>query len=202
MRRGVSGGLSDAGLARQVESCSARPEDEGAARPTSESPGFVGPSMDGGESEALPSEAPVGRPALARSELGTIPTQAVGRALAALTERQAGLVAELAEVDAEIAELSQDEGQNAAITLASQADPSVMGGMPTPQLPSLSAPPSRPAFLTVNDVAKRLQVLPQTIRRWRSAGKLPAAITLGGVIRWRAETVDAWMATQEAGGSR
>ena len=108
-------------------------------------------------------------------------------------DRQAALVVELTEVGAEIREWTQICTENADIQLASGADPSVIGTLiePTPQ------PYPKPVFVTVDDVAKRLQVKPQTVRRWRRAGKLPSAMTLGGVIRWPAEVIDGWMADQE-----
>lgn len=48
-------------------------------------------------------------------------------------------------------------------------------------------------FMTVNDVAERLRVDPKTVRRWRETNQLPAALEVGGVIRWRAEDIDTWI---------
>ena len=52
-------------------------------------------------------------------------------------------------------------------------------------------------FVTVRDVAERLQVDTKTVRRWREEGKLPRALSVGGVVRWRPEAIDEWIAAQE-----
>ena len=51
----------------------------------------------------------------------------------------------------------------------------------------------------VCDLAELLCVDDRTVRRWRSEGKLPPAIELGGsVVRWRAEVVERWLREREA----
>lgn len=54
-------------------------------------------------------------------------------------------------------------------------------------------------YLDVNDLAQQLGVAAQTIYRWRSEGiDMPRGFRVNGRVRWRQETVDAWVATQEA----
>ncbi len=73
---------------------------------------------------------------------------------------------------------------------------SVMGEM-TPS-DELLPPQGQPmTMLTVPRLAELLAVDPRTIRRWRSAGHLPPALSVGGVIRWRAEVIDQWIADRE-----
>lgn len=54
----------------------------------------------------------------------------------------------------------------------------------------------RAQWLTVRDVAERLQVDERTVRRWREEGKLPPAFANGSVVRWRSEDIDAWTEEQ------
>jgi len=53
-------------------------------------------------------------------------------------------------------------------------------------------------LLTSKDIAARLKVDAHTVRKWRKAGQIPAGIEIGGVIRWRPEDIDAFVA---AGGA-
>ena len=61
---------------------------------------------------------------------------------------------------------------------------------------ALMEPVKSAPFLTAADIAKRLQVDAKTVRRWREAGQLPPALEVGGIIRWRAEDIDAWLQEQ------
>ena len=61
---------------------------------------------------------------------------------------------------------------------------------------ALMEPVKSAPFMTAADVAKRLKVDPKTVRRWRETGQLPAALEVGGVIRWRSEDIDAWLQKQ------
>lgn len=45
---------------------------------------------------------------------------------------------------------------------------------------------------TVIDLAKRYDVCDKTIRRWRSAMKLPPDAVRGGIILWRLGDIEAW----------
>lgn len=52
--------------------------------------------------------------------------------------------------------------------------------------------------LDVSDVAEQLGVAVQTLYRWRSEGKdMPKGFKVGGRVRWRQESVDAWITAQE-----
>ena len=53
-------------------------------------------------------------------------------------------------------------------------------------------------LLTVDDVAGALVVSAKTVRRWREEGKLPPALRIGGVIRWRASEFNSWIEGQVA----
>jgi predicted DNA-binding transcriptional regulator AlpA len=53
------------------------------------------------------------------------------------------------------------------------------------------APPRR--MLSATALATLLDVDAKTIRRWRGEGKLPEAVVVGGIVRWRPEDVDAWL---------
>jgi len=98
-------------------------------------------------------------------------------------ERLARLHAELGRTYAELA-------RNHDIQLAVGADLSVMGAMPNCAETVAGLDP----LLTVADLAVLLQVDARTVRRWRSEGKLPDAVELGGVIRWDSGVVRSWLA--------
>lgn len=54
-------------------------------------------------------------------------------------------------------------------------------------------------YLDVHAVADQLGVSVQTIYRWRSEGfDMPVGFLVGSRVRWRQETVDLWIAVQEA----
>jgi len=58
--------------------------------------------------------------------------------------------------------------------------------------------PVKSRYLDVHDVAAELGVSVQTIYRWRSEGAdMPVGFLVGSRVRWRQETVDEWIATQE-----
>lgn len=46
-----------------------------------------------------------------------------------------------------------------------------------------------PAYLTIQDVARRYQLHPETVRRWILQGRLPA-VKLAGSTAWRIRAVD------------
>ena len=56
-----------------------------------------------------------------------------------------------------------------------------------------SFPESSP-LLSANDLARRLNVSRRSIWRWRSAGKLPAPVVVGRLIRWRRDEIERWIA--------
>ena len=51
-------------------------------------------------------------------------------------------------------------------------------------------------LLSVRNLADFLDVDEKTVRRWREAGKLPPALEISGVVRWRPEDIDAWLEEQ------
>jgi excisionase family DNA binding protein len=53
----------------------------------------------------------------------------------------------------------------------------------------------RKRLLTVAQVADRLGVAPQTVRRWADQGFIPVARTPGGQRRFDAEQIEAFAAT-------
>jgi len=58
--------------------------------------------------------------------------------------------------------------------------------------------PAHHELLTVRDIAKRLSVCAKTVRRWREDGKLPPALQIGGIIRWRESDFNTWIEEQAA----
>ena len=53
---------------------------------------------------------------------------------------------------------------------------------------------SGPAGLvTTRELAEILKLSDRQIRRLDSAGKLPAAVHVGGAKRWRSDEIDAWI---------
>ena len=69
--------------------------------------------------------------------------------------------------------------------------PSDSAGEPAMQKPA--------KLMSANDVAERVGVAPHTVRRWRSAGKLPPAIQIEGIVRWRPEVIQQWLEDQTGG---
>ena len=51
-----------------------------------------------------------------------------------------------------------------------------------------------PTFLSQRQIAELLGASVRTIQTWRSAGKMPPPdVRVGGVLRWRRETVELWL---------
>ncbi len=100
-------------------------------------------------------------------------------------ERVSAAHARLAELHAEIAGIHQEL---ARVQLDDSAETRLM--LPVPEVTE-----TRP-LLSVRDVAKLVQVDPGTVRNWREQGKLPAAVKIGGVIRWDADDIDRWLEEQ------
>ena len=51
-----------------------------------------------------------------------------------------------------------------------------------------------PVVVTARQLAIMLQVSKRTLFRMRSAGRLPAPLRVGGVVRWRLLDVQNWIA--------
>jgi predicted DNA-binding transcriptional regulator AlpA len=61
----------------------------------------------------------------------------------------------------------------------------------------LARPEAAPlaALLTAEDFRRILSIGRRTFQTWRAAGRLPAPdLEIGKVLRWRPETVEAWLA--------
>jgi len=50
-----------------------------------------------------------------------------------------------------------------------------------------------PPLLTIEQLAKLLQVSTRSVRRFRAAGTIPAPFVIGGAVRWRVEDVRHWI---------
>jgi len=98
----------------------------------------------------------------------------VGTAVAAQVK-----LARLADLLAEAAQIFRELGE---VPLAVAREPALMS----------SVNPAR--LLTAEDLAARMQVDARTIRRWRKAGKIPAGVEISGVVRWRPEEIERWLA--------
>lgn len=60
--------------------------------------------------------------------------------------------------------------------------------------PPLESPGVDSAWLiTAEKLAELLGVSIRTLWRLRRSGKLPAPVRIGGCVRWRIETVQAWL---------
>ena len=84
-------------------------------------------------------------------------------------QRLSGLHREMAEIHAQMAEDHVDDPAEHALM---DVDP----------------------MMSVTDLSELFNVAPRTVRRWRSEQKLPPALTIGGVVRWRRQDVFDWIA--------
>ena len=99
----------------------------------------------------------------------------------------------LAELFREASEILAELASNQDIQLAGAGNPRLMDDVET----APAEPSSGTSLLTVDDLAEKLKVASRTVRRWRGEGKLPPAIEFGGLLRWRPEVIDAWIAERE-----
>jgi excisionase family DNA binding protein len=53
---------------------------------------------------------------------------------------------------------------------------------------------SEPCLVTARQVATILQVSNRTLWRMLSAKRLPAPIRVGGIVRWRVDAIETWIA--------
>jgi excisionase family DNA binding protein len=56
-------------------------------------------------------------------------------------------------------------------------------------------------LLTEDEVAQQLRVSVASLRRWRLEKRGPQFIKVGSLVRYRAEEIEAWLATLPTGGS-
>ena len=52
-------------------------------------------------------------------------------------------------------------------------------------------------LLNAKAVANRIGCDAKTVQRWRSAGELPPAIVIGGIVRWEAEDIETWLRSRK-----
>lgn len=52
-----------------------------------------------------------------------------------------------------------------------------------------------PRLLTAADLANILRTSVRSVRRWDSAGRLPAPVRIGSAVRWRTAEIEAWLAS-------
>ena len=65
------------------------------------------------------------------------------------------------------------------------------------RIPQPTAAPL-PAMLTPDDFRRVLNIGRRTFQTWRAAGRLPVPdLEIGKVLRWRPETVSAWLAGEK-----
>ena len=101
----------------------------------------------------------------------------------------------LADIFAEASEILGELASNQDIQLE---QPRIEGLMnPVHSAPEQPSPGTTLDLLSIADMAGIMGVGDRTIRRWRSEGKLPPAIEIGGLLRWRREVVEAWIAARE-----
>jgi len=96
------------------------------------------------------------------------------------------LLAHIADLHAELALVFRELSGSIQNGLADARDSRLMSDVETTTSPA--------RLLTAADIGEMLQVSAKVIRSWRKRGAIPAGIEIGGVIRWRAEEIDAWLA--------
>lgn len=57
-------------------------------------------------------------------------------------------------------------------------------------------------LITEQEVSKRLNVSVASLRRWRLLSRGPQFVKIGGLVRYRPEDLDLWVAAQPTGGGR
>jgi predicted DNA-binding transcriptional regulator AlpA len=55
-------------------------------------------------------------------------------------------------------------------------------------------PQQNPLLITAEQLAQMANASTSTIWRWDAGGKLPAAIKIGQIKRWRRDEIEAWIA--------
>ena len=137
---------------------------------------------------------PVLRPTdAARAEAATFPRDPAESQYGA-TQGQAGAavaedLARAARLLAEAAEILGNLAQDPDIRLAVSGNGAVMGAMSV----AAPGPATPPKLFSANDVAGLVGVSGKTIRRWRTEGKTPPGIVLGGVVRWQQDDINNWL---------
>ena len=130
------------------------------------------------------------------------PTRAVTSATASPfappLRRLADLAAEAAEILAGLATAAEnldDSAGNGDIQLAGGGGSSLMDAVEATDVQP--SPGTSIDLLSIADIARILGIGERSVRRWRSEGALPPAIEIGGLLRWRREVVEVWIAERE-----
>ena len=55
-------------------------------------------------------------------------------------------------------------------------------------------PTTTTAMMTVGEIAAEMGIGVATVWRWRDAGRMPAPVKIGAVVRWRRDDIDQWIA--------
>lgn len=106
-------------------------------------------------------------------------------------EGVAPLFGRLADLHAEVSAVYRELAKESEVQLASTADRALMETMAT--APGIAPPAPGTRLLTARDVGDLVGVGARTIRRWRDEGRLPPAIVVAGVVRWKREVVERWL---------
>jgi predicted DNA-binding transcriptional regulator AlpA len=57
-------------------------------------------------------------------------------------------------------------------------------------------------LITEQEVSKRLNISVASLRRWRLLNRGPQFVKIGGLVRYRPEDLDLWVAAQPTGRAR
>lgn len=72
--------------------------------------------------------------------------------------------------------------------------PTPMIGRGWPVAEAMTSPATRAGLLTVDDVARSLACSTRSVYRLSDSGRMPRPLRIGGMVRWSAAAVDAWLA--------
>jgi predicted DNA-binding transcriptional regulator AlpA len=102
----------------------------------------------------------------------------------------------LADLHAELAETIRTVAREAQNELAGSPDSRLMVSVNGSHLEAPDGATNvvlAKRLLSAHDVAEIVGVDAKTIRRWRNEGRMPRGLDFGGIVRWRPETIDAWL---------
>lgn len=147
-------------------------------------------------------ECATGLPEAAREARGGHSPAAGGPGRTSREDRLRRRLRRLAALHAQIAQVYRDISEEVDIQLAGAPPESVhatapegTGMNPTEGTPTTDAGPER--LLDATGLAEVLGCGERTVRRLRSEGKLPAAVEIGGLLRWRPDAIERWLEEQE-----
>lgn len=73
-------------------------------------------------------------------------------------------------------------------------DGQVAAAVPWPQVATEPAGAAKPLLISVNELAQMLGVSTRTTWRHNSSGRIPSPIPVGGLMRWRRQEIEDWIA--------